>query len=346
MTEKSYGGNNGVREHIGGKITKTSSKSIAKSKQSLKSQSSSSSPNTTDDKEQSKELQDYKRAGEIAKKITEYAKLIIKPDMLLVEIAQKIEKEIEKHNAQPAFPVNLSINDIAAHYHPTLEDETKAHGLLKVDIGIHINGFIADTAFSLDLTPDKKYKELIKASEDALNEALNILDENPTLNDIGNTIQQIIQRKGFSPLINLCGHELAQNTIHAGITIPNYANNNNNKINPGAYAIEPFATTGQGKVYEGPSSNIYAITHLKNTRSPTARKILEYVWEKNKTLPFSLREIQEKFGNMSRLALKELEQAGIVHNYPQLIEISHNPVSQAEHTFIKTPDGKIIVTTR
>jgi methionyl aminopeptidase len=294
---------------------------------------------------ENRELNNYKQAGEIAKQVTAYAKKLIKPDMPLLEIAQKIHKKIEELGADPAFPVNLSIDEIAAHYHPTLEDKTTAKGLLKADIGIHINGFIADTAFSLDLTTNNRHKELIEASEQALNNSLKILSKNPTLHQIGETIQKTIEEKGFIPIVNLSGHSLSKYQVHAGITIPNYANNNDNKLEQGAYAIEPFATTGQGKVYEGPASNIYAITNKKNTRSPIARKILNYVWEKYQTLPFSLREIQEKFGPMSRLGIKELEQADILHNFPQLIEISHKPVSQAEHTFIKS-DKEIIITTR
>ena len=293
-----------------------------------------------------KEIKDYKQAGEIAKQITAYAKSIIKPDTLLVEIAQKIHKQIEKLGAKPAFPVNLSIDDVAAHYHPTLDDETKAEGLLKIDIGIHINGFIADTAFSIDLTPDNQHKEMIKANEQALENALKILKDNPTLNEIGKTIQETISDQGFSPVVNLSGHGLDQYEIHAGITIPNYANNNENKIEEGAYAIEPFATTGEGKIYEGPSSNIYALVNPKNTRNITAKKILEYVMEEYKTLPFSLREMQEKFGPMARLAMKQLIQENILHEFPQLIEKSHKPVSQAEHTFIKISDKEIITTTQ
>jgi len=132
--------------------------------------------------------------------------------------------------------------------------------------------------------------------------------------------------------------------LHAGITIPNYANGNNNKLEHGAYAIEPFATTGEGKIYEGGQSNIFSVVNLKTPRSSTARKILDYVWEKHKTLPFSLREIQEKFGVMARISLKQLEQAGIVHNFPQLIEKSHKPVSQAEHTVI-VREGNVEITT-
>ena len=342
MTEKSYGGNNGVREHLGktikGKLSKTNK---------IRSKSNSvTTPTVSSDS--NSETDDYIKAGKIAIKVRDYAKEIIKKDMLLLDIAKKIEDKIYELGGVPAFPVNLSIDDVAAHYHPTLEDQTKATGLLKVDLGIHINGCIADTAFSMDLTEDKRYSGLIKASEEALTNALELLLSKPNsaLNNIGEEIQKTIEKKGFSPIINLSGHGLSDYKIHSGITIPNYANGNLHTLEPGAYAIEPFATTGEGKVFDGPSSNIYAIVNVKTPRGPTARKILELVGEKYKTLPFSLREMQEKLGNMARLGLRELEQLGIAHNFPQLIEKSHKPVSQAEHTIIKTKDGKIIITTR
>jgi methionyl aminopeptidase len=293
------------------------------------------------------ELENYEKAGKISIEIKKYAREIIKPDVLLIEIAKKIHKKIEDLGAIPAFPVNLSIDDVAAHYHPTLNDETKASGLLKIDLGIQINGFIADTAFSMDLTSDKKHEALIKASEEALENALKKLKENPdlTLSEIGKTIQETIENKKFSPIINLSGHGLEKYEIHSPPTIPNYENGNNQSLESGAYAIEPFATTGQGKIYEGTGSNIFSLINQKNTRNPTARKILDYVVEKYKTLPFSLREIQEKFGVMSGLAIKQMTQEGILHEFPQLIEKSHEPVSQAEHTFIKEKN-KIIITTR
>ncbi|MDD5193005.1 MAG: type II methionyl aminopeptidase [Candidatus Nanoarchaeia archaeon] len=345
MTEKSYGGNNGVREHSGktiknkSKVQSINNKNVSKKSAETKNPKNKEIDNLTEE-------ESYKKAGEISVKIKDFARNLIKPGMPLLEIAKKIGQEIENYGAISAFPVNLSKNEIAAHYHPSLEDNETAEGLLKVDIGIAINGFIADTAFSMDLTPEKKYKELIKASEEALDNALGILDKNPSLNEIGKIIKETAEKKGFSPIINLSGHELKQYDVHAGLTIPNYGNNNNTKLENGAYAIEPFVTTGEGKVIDGQSSNIFKITTPKNPRNPTARKILEYVAEKYKTLPFSLREMQEKFGPMARLGLRELEQIGAVHNFPQLIEKSRQPVSQSEHTFIKTKEGKIIVTTR
>jgi len=296
------------------------------------------------------ELAKYKEAGKIAGKIKKFVKEYVKPGMKLIDIAKKIHEKIEGENAIPAFPVNLSIDDIAAHFHPALDDDTEARGLLKVDFGISVDGYIADTAITLDLTPDNKYKKLIEASDLALEKAIEILNKNPTIHEIGLVINETISSKGFSAITNLSGHSIDRYKVHAGITIPNYGNNNNNKLKPGVYAIEPFATIGEGRIYEGASGNIYSIITEKTPRSQKAREIFNYVLKKYNTLPFSLREIQEKFGLMARISLKELESQGIIKSYNQLIEKTHKPVSQSEHTVIILDDEnnkrEVIVTTR
>ena len=291
-----------------------------------------------------KTLEKYKHAGKIAKETREFAKSFIKEGMLLTEIAQKIHQKIQSLGAEPAFPVNLSIDDIAAHYHPLPDDKTGAKGLLKVDIGVHIDGVIADTSISIDLTKNKEHTKLIAATEKALQQALALLKKNPSLNDIGEIIQKTITQEGFSPVINLSGHSIEKYEIHAGLTIPNYANGSMHTLSDGVYAIEPFATTGEGKIYEGPAGNIYAIIEPKNIRSPLARKILAFIYEKHKQLPFAFNEVEEKFGKTARLAFAELARAGIIHSHAQLIEKSHKPVAQAEHTFIKTKNDIIITT--
>jgi methionyl aminopeptidase len=292
-----------------------------------------------------KEIESYKKAGSIVAQIREYVREIVKPGILLLDLARKIEKKIEDLGGKSAFPVSLAIDDVAAHYHPDIEDETKASGLLKVDFGVHVNGFIADNAMSFDLTDDKKHNELIDSSEEALKEALKSVQGDVSFNDVGKVIGETIEKRGFSPVVNLSGHGLGKYELHAGNNIPNYSNGNENKVEDGAYAVEPFATTGSGKIYEGPSGNVYSIIDPKNVRGKTARDILDYVMDKYRTLPFSLREIQEKFGaGLARLGLKELENNGVVKEYPQLIEKNHEPVAQAEHTFIKYK-GKVIVTT-
>jgi methionyl aminopeptidase len=292
------------------------------------------------------EIQNYKQAGKIASKVKVFAKSIIKKDKLLAEIAEAIESKITELGAEVAFPVNLSINEIAAHYTPTLDDETLASGLLKIDIGIHINGFIADTAFTLDLENSEQNKKLIQATEQALQNAQKLVQknkQNTIINEIGQTIHKTITGLELSPIINLSGHSLDKYTIHAGETIPNYDNNNTNIIEQGAFAIEPFATTGQGKVIEGKGSTIYRLVNQGQVRDQSSREVLAWLLENKLTLPFSLRELQRQFKNKARLAVRRLTEANIIEEYPQLVEISGHPVSQAENTLIITKD-KVEVT--
>jgi methionyl aminopeptidase len=291
-----------------------------------------------------KEKQNILKAGEIAKQVKEFAKSFIKPNMKLLEIAEEIENKIIKLGGKPAFPTNLSINEIAAHYTPSYNDETKASGLLKVDFGVQIDGWVADTAFSLDLENSKENKKLIEVSEVSLSNAIQKVKIGISLGEIGKAIQQTIEEKGFSPIINLSGHEMKEYELHAGLTIPNVDNKMPNKITKGLYAIEPFATAGNGRVIEGKPSGIYLLQDDKNVRNPKAREILDFIIEEYKTLPFCSRWIVKKFGTSSIFSLRQLEENGNLHNYAQLVEVSHSKVSQAENTVL-VEDKEIKVTT-
>jgi len=291
-----------------------------------------------------KQIENSIKAGKIAELVRQYAKTIIKKDMPLLEIAEQIEKKIVELGAKPAFPTNLSINEVAAHYTPSYNDETLSHGLLKIDFGVQINGWIADNAFSIDLENSEENKKLIKASEEALSNACSLIKQGKTTSEIGKEIQKTIEKHEFSPIVNLSGHSMQEYDLHSGITIPNIDDKSNIKIEYGLYAIEPFATSGNGKIYDGKPSGIYIINQVKNTRSPLSREILDFIAEEYKTLPFCSRWIIKKFGTKSLLALKELENNNIITQYEQLIEISKKPVAQSEHTILITKD-KIIVTT-
>ena len=286
-----------------------------------------------------KNKEKYIKAGKITTQTKEYARKLIKKDMLLLEIAEKIEEEIIKLGGKPAFPVSLAINDEAAHVTPPYNDERVAHGLIKVDLGVHIDGFTADSAFTINLETgeeDEENKKLIKASEEALNNAINSIKQNTniTLNDIGKEIQETIEKNKFTPIINLSGHSIEEYDLHSGVTIPNIENGNNKTLDEGIYAIEPFATNGNGKVYDGRPSGIYQLQNPKNVRSPLAREVLEFIEEEYSTLPFCSRWLIKKFGTKVLIALNELEKSNIIHHYEQLIESGHGKVSQAEHTIL------------
>lgn len=289
------------------------------------------------------EINNVKQAGKIAKQTIEYAKSIVKRGTSLLEIAEKIESKIIELGGKPAFPVNLSINEIAAHSTPSYDDKTLASGLLKVDIGVQIDGFVADTAFSLDLEDSEENQKLIKTAEKALEAALKTIKLGVEIREIGKTIEKEIKSSGFQPIQNLSGHSIQQYNLHAGITIPNYDNAQEKPIEVGIYAIEPFVTTGQGAVRDGRSSGIYAISNMGNVRDSFARVVLQYIIDEYNTLPFCTRWLHKKFGSRITLALKRLEEAGIIHNYPQLIERSLKKVAQAENTVIITQKEKIVV---
>jgi len=282
------------------------------------------------------EISKYRQAGKIIREVKEYAKKIVKPGMPLLEIAEKIEEKIIKLGGKPAFPVNLSIDDIGAHYTPSNDDKTKASGLLKVDMGVHIDGYLTDTTISIDLENSEENKKLIQAAEKALDEAVKTIKSGTELWEIGEKTQKVITSMNFSPVRNLSGHKIDRYKIHAGLTIPNVNNGNKTKINPGVYAIEPFATTGQGEVYEGKPSGIFRLKNKKPIRDLLARKILSYIEENYSTLPFCSRWLIKEFGTKALFSLKLLEQQDILHQYHQLIEKSHKKISQAEHTLIVT----------
>ena len=285
------------------------------------------------------------KAGKIASQVRKYAKSIIKKDMLLLEIAEKIEGKIIELGGELAFPTNLSINEVAAHYTPYHEDKTLASGLLKIDFGVHVDGWIADTAFSMDLDNNEENKKLIEASEKALENAIKIFKEEAITNEVGKTIQETIESYGYSPIVNLAGHEMKQYDLHAGISIPNIDDKKNIILHQGIYAIEPFATSGNGKVYDGKPSGIYILIDSKNVRSPIAREVLNFVKEKYQTLPFCSRWIVKKFGAKALFGLNQLEENKNLHNFSQLVESSNSKVSQAEHTVLIS-EGEAIVTTR
>jgi len=284
------------------------------------------------------------KAGKIASEVKTYAKTIAKPGISLLELAEKIESRIIELGGKLAFPCNLSINEIAAHYTPSYDDKTLAHGLLKIDFGAHVDGYISDTAFSVDLENNEENKKLIEASKKALENVSKLIKKNQTTDILGAEVQKTIENLGFSPVINLTGHQIEKYELHAGLTIPNIDDKRKFIINEGVFAIEPFATNGSGRVRDGKASEIYMLIDERMPRSPIAREVLEFIIEEYQTLPFCSRWLVKRFGTKALFGLRQLDQNGNLHNFPQLVETTGSKVSQAENTFLVEKD-KVTVTT-
>ena len=200
--------------------------------------------------------------------------------MKLLDIAEFIEQKIIEYGAIPAFPTNLSMNEVAAHYTPIPNDNKTANGLLKIDFGVCVDGYIADNAISFDLTKENRYKEMIELNNMILEKNNKSINCSFLVKDIGeiavNCLNDFNEKNNsnFKLIRNLCGHGLDRDKIHTGLIIPNYKNNSNETLKGVAFAVEPFITDGNGEIYEGAPGNIYILNSEIIPRSREERKLL------------------------------------------------------------------------
>jgi methionyl aminopeptidase len=286
--------------------------------------------------------QHYIRAGEVIQDAREKAREVAEPGTNLKVIAEEIEGMIREEGLEPAFPVNISIDEAAAHYSPGVKEnqELKSDDVVKIDIGAHSNGYIADTA--LTVNPSGKHQEMIETVEEVLEKVLDFVEPGKTVGEFGRFVDEQVPDE-YEVGRNLTGHYLGQHTQHAGVSIPNYANKSDHKFEVGdAFAIEPFLTDGSGKIKNGAPGNIYKLEKDRNVRGKTERKLMSQIRDFG-GLPFSVRWFDD-YGARERMAMKKLVQGDIVHSYPILNEVSDGTVVQAEHTVILTEEGKKITT--
>lgn len=286
-------------------------------------------------------MDNWIKAGKIAAECLDYGCEIAKPGTKLFDIAEQIEAKIKRLGAKPAFPVNLSLNSIAAHCTPYNRDETlfTEKDIMKIDVGVHVEGYIGDCARTVGHD-----KELIQAVEDALNNAIILCYPGAKLSDIGKAIEKAINARGFMSIRNLSGHGISTFNLHSGISIPNFDNNDKTALHEGQIiAIEPFATKGtSGRVSDGKPSGIYKLMRVRPVRDMNARKMLSFIANEYSTLPFAERWLEKEFPR-AKYILNLLQKEGILHSYPQLYESTKGDVSQAEHT-IYVAEKPIILT--
>ncbi|MEM4849104.1 MAG: type II methionyl aminopeptidase, partial [Ignisphaera sp.] len=246
------------------------------------------------------DVENYIYAGKIACLVKKEVEHLVKIGVKIIDLAEFVEKRIQELSGEPAFPVNISINSVAAHYTPVPNDlqVLTEDSVVKIDIGVHVNGCIADTAVTIALSD--KYQPLIEAVEQALEKALTFVAPGRRFSEVGAIIEKIIKDYGFKPIYNLSGHKIDRFTIHAGETIPNF----NDRLNLGkfrlgnVYALEPFATNGLGYVMESSITTIYALKYNpKKIRglSKDTNEFYLHIYNSRRGLPFTKRWHINKF---------------------------------------------------
>lgn len=291
--------------------------------------------------------QDFIKAGALAKEVRAFGKTLIKKGVSYNEVTAKITQKIFDLGARPAFPPQIAMNEVAAHFLvPPGSDHIFNDEVIKLDIGVCFNGAIGDCAVSIDLSG--KYQKLIEAVEDALQNAEKIVKVGLPVREIGRVIDETISSYGFLSVKNLCGHGLGFHQIHTPPSIPNYCDQSKAIIRAGmTFAIEPFATNGMGLIYEKGEATIFSLVKMKNIKSESGRIILEKI-NSFDGLPFAIHELMHTglTAEAFQTAFKELCDLGIIHGYPPLVEKKNGMVVQAENSILVDESGQVLITTR
>lgn len=290
-------------------------------------------------------LEKYIKAGRIGAKARELALEKARLGLNILELAEAIEGFIIKSGGRPAFPVNISINELAAHYTPAIGEKRviKKGDLVKIDIGVEVDGYIGDLAF----TYCSEKNPLVDAANEAVNAGIAIIKPGITVGEIGRAIDKAVKDSGLGLIVNLTGHNLDRYIFHGGLSIPNMSNNSARALQEGdVIALEPFISQSNGRVDETGVIEIYQYIQDRPVRLASARKILQLTRDKYHGLPFARRWlVKEGITPLGiSLALKQLEAVNAIKPYPVLKEIENKKIAQAEHTIIVLE--KPIVTTR
>ncbi|MEM3622956.1 MAG: type II methionyl aminopeptidase [Candidatus Bathyarchaeia archaeon] len=293
-------------------------------------------------------LKKFKLSGKILRETREEIRNFVSEEMPIIEVCEKAENIIRKKGGKPAFPCNVSINEIAAHYTATPNDKSKIpkNSLVKVDIGVHVDGYVTDTAVTLCFNPE--YESLVQAAEQALKKAIENIRPEISTSKLGAIIEKTIKSHGFKPISNLTGHQVGRYLVHAGTSIPNVSQLSFSKIKLGeVYAVEPFVTLPDaiGRVRDSELATIFRFLKSRSMKNQHSKELLKYIEENFRTLPFAERWLKNVVPQVHfHEAFKELLASKSIMGYPVFIEASNKPVAQAEHTVLIVEDGCVVLT--
>jgi methionyl aminopeptidase len=298
----------------------------------------------------SKALDSFKKSGEIVAKLRKEVPALVKYGKPAIQICDGLEQRIRDFGGKPAFPVNIGINDVAAHYTSPPGDPLTipAASLVKVDFGVHVDGYATDTSVTVCLDP--RLEPLVQAADEALQNAIRAFKPGVKLSEIGRVVQTTITRFGLRPISNLTGHKIERYNLHAGKSVPSVSamGMNGAKVEEGeVFAIEPFVTfpKAQGSVTNGSSAYIYRFVKPKGAITEDSKKVLAFVQANFSTLPFASRWLEKSFSReVGKKAVQDLIRNKCISAYPVLVEATGNPVAQSEHTVLVNHDGCSVLT--
>jgi len=294
------------------------------------------------------ELDKFRLSGKILRETREEMRQIVHENMPIIDVCEKAEGLIREKGGKPAFPCNVSINEVSAHYTSPPNDKLRIpeKSVVKVDIGVHVDGYVTDTAFTACF--NQEYKSMQNTAELALKVAIDNIHGEMAVSKIGGIIEKTIKNRGFKPISNLTGHSVGRYLIHAGTSIPNVSQVSFGKVKTGeVYAIEPFVTLPEaaGRIEDSDEITIFRLVKSKPQKDPYAKAMLGYIEDNFRTLPFAQRWLKNVVPEKQQHeAFKELLSSKALIGYPVFVEVSKKVVAQAEHTVLITETGCEVLT--
>ncbi len=291
-------------------------------------------------------LDSFRKAGRIASEIREWAKQNVKPGVEMRWVLETVEQMTRDRGGEPGFPAQSSRNNIAAHYctHPTDPLRYEENDVVKIDFGVHVDGYIADTAASIDLSKDGRWKKLVQASSDALAAAIATIGDGVPVGDLGAAIERTILAAGYNPVRNLTGHGLGRWKVHTPPQIPNQAERNSQRLRLGmVFAIEPFACNGRGYISEKGKAEVFMMVRPPVKAKGLDREVLRDI-EYWRGLPIARRYFKHRDPALVEDTLTKLARQGSLVRYPPLVEEEGVMVAQTEHSLYLGPNGVEVLT--
>ena len=295
------------------------------------------------------ELKLMKEVGAASKEAMLMAKGLIKPGARILDVAEAAEKFLKDKGYGLAFPINLSINQQAAHFTPTLNDDSvfPEDAIVKIDFGAEKDGFLGDGAITLDISGNNS--KMVEAATMALDNAVSMVRAGVEVGKMGGVIEDTITKMGFKPIRNLGGHGVEEHDLHAGIFVPNFDNHDDTVLEEGeVIAIEPFMTDGAGLVGNGDYVEIFQKNASPQVRSRDAREVSAFIDQHYLTFPFALRWLQKGMNEEGdfriRRGITELAYSGAIESFPVLVEKRKGMVAQAEKEMVVEKDSCTVVT--
>ncbi len=291
-------------------------------------------------------LEALREAGRVASAVREIGARRIVAGARIREVCQEVEDEIHRRGAHPAFPAQSSRNETAAHYCPSPEDETTYEDgdLAKLDIGVHVDGYVVDTAVTVNVGDRPENRRTVEAARSALEAAIGHVRGGVEVRRLSAVIEATIRSLGLRPMRNLCGHGVGRWTVHCPPPIPNSPDGSGDRLPSGAVvAIEPFATAGAGLVVERGEAEVFRFDPQRADDPGVDPGVMEAI-RAFRGLPFARRQLAGFPRSRVEEALASLRRRQALMAYAPLVEAGGSPVAQAEHTVFVGEEGVEVLT--